>query len=284
MEVFARPPSLPLHRSVVEYYVAKLSLQGKSAKTARGHLSGIAHKLKVNEYSTKCVWTPRVRQLLRRMQRHTGLVNRRRPVSLSILQQLCDSASAIMLTDYDISLIIAMLLTAFLALLRISEYTVQRGCKHHSLLSKHVNISSTESFVKLLIRSSKTDQWGEGVQLFIGKASSRCGILCPVQAMKRYLKFRGTAGGPLFCWSSGQPVKSSSYSRLFKRLVSHAGLPSGVYSPHSLRSGGCTALAGWIPTWKLKAIGRWKSSCVEQYIKIPRRELRTYVQEMTAGF
>ena len=97
------------------------------------------------------------------------------------------------------------------------------------MLYKHVKIASNNSVVKMLVKSSKTDQWAEGVELYIGKATSRWKNLCPVRAMKLYLTKRGKGGGPLFRWSSGQAVTASCYTRLFKQLVSLGGMPSGVY-------------------------------------------------------
>ena len=280
----ARSPRLPIKVRDIEYYIAHMSQLGKSADTARVHLSALAHKLRSKGYSTRCVHAHRVREFLQGMRRSSPGRKARKHFTVHHMSLLCKAVSKLFHTAYEIAMFRCILLTAFFALLRVSEYTISHSSPHRRLLCKHVRVAADGSFMRVFIESSKTDQFSKGVSLFIGRASGNCRALCPVQAMLWYKKLRGPGHGVLFRWQNGKAVSSTCFGRILKQLLCLVHLDTKLYSPHSLRSGGCTALAGKVPTWKLKAIGRWRSSCVERYIRIPRRELTSYVREMTSGF
>ena len=59
------------------------------------------------------------------------------------------------------------------------------------------------TFMRVLIKKSKTDPFRPGVKLFIGRNRSD---LCPVEAMLRYMVIRGHEAGPLFIMDSGSPL------------------------------------------------------------------------------
>ncbi len=284
ISLYARPPHLPISVSVIEYYVAHLSQLGKSVETARVHLSALAHRLRSKGYSARCVHAHKVKELLRGLRRTSAHRGTRKHFTVHYMSLLCTAVASLFTSLYDIALFRCMLLTAFFALLRVSEYATTHHSPHRKLLLKHVRVATNASHVQLFIQSSKTDQFSQGVTLYIGSAGIGHTHLCPVRAMMQYIKYRGHSKGVLFQWQSGRAVSATCFSRILKQLVGLIKLDKKLYTPHSLRSGGCTALAGKVPTWKLKAIGRWRSSCVERYIRIPRRELTSYVREMTSGF
>jgi integrase len=99
--------------------------------------------------------------------------------------------------------------------------------------------------VSVRIRSSKTDQKGEGrtVGVFEGKKS----FTCPLRALKAWLSLRGKGAGPLFTRvMTGDVIGDARLSGeavcdVVKRSVSLVGLDPSTYSGHALRSGSITA-------------------------------------------
>ena len=126
----------------------------------------------------------------------------------------------------------------------------------------------------LLIRASKTDQAAAGVSL---QVSATAAFRDPVHLMHRYMRdVRPRRAAPsqraLFVDRAGAPVTRPQIAQLVKRLAGLAGAPDPErYAAHSIRAGGATAMfeAG-VPVETIKAIGRWRSSRVEAYLRHAR--------------
>lgn len=136
----------------------------------------------------------------------------------------------------------------------------------------HADIEFVTAGIKLHIRRSKTDQYGEGRLIGIPYARGRH---CPVLALNSWLACSGIAAGPLF-----RPVNRHSQispDRLSGEAVSlviKAGLraidiePAG-YSGHSLRSGFATsAVQAGVPSWKIRAqTGHASDAMLSKYVR-----------------
>ncbi len=80
---------------------------------------------------------------------------------------------------------------------------------------------------------------------------------------------RGFQTGNLFCRVDGSPVSYYWYSSHFKNLVKFSGVDASL-TTHSARIGAATyAAAAGIPEESIKRMGRWASSAVKSYIKLP---------------
>ena len=110
----------------------------------------------------------------------------------------------------------------------------------------------------VLVRSSKTDRRGAGVEVAISRTWLDPD---PVVAVQAWLEVRGGAPGPLFTNIGGRgprldesdretrALSGKAVSRILQAAVSGIGEDSSTYSAHSLRSGFITtaALAGVEP-------------------------------------
>lgn len=124
----------------------------------------------------------------------------------------------------------ALLLVGFACALRRSE-----------LVALHVNdVSLIDGCSTLIVRKSKSDQFGRGLQLALPRLN---GPLCPVAALKRWLTAAGIETGPVFRainrWNQiGTAALSCTTVRdVVRRRAKKAGISIDGLSAHSLRSG-----------------------------------------------
>ena len=92
---------------------------------------------------------------------------------------------------------------------------------------------------------------------------------CPVYLLCNFLKIRGKKSGSLFCTKSGKPLSYSFVSKIVKLLVKVLNV-NGVLTPHSFRIGVATwAAKQGVPLETIMKMGRWSSTAVKNYIRVP---------------
>ena len=91
-------------------------------------------------------------------------------------------------------------------------------------------------YLVLLLRHSKTDNFGAGVSLYVGAMGCN---LCPVAAMLSYLAVRPSTPGP-FVHQDGRPLLCPG---LVRAVLASAGVDTSRYSGHSFRIGAATTAA-----------------------------------------
>ena len=156
----------------------------------------------------------------------------------------------------DLRLMAACLL-GFAAFLRYDEISKLR----------YEDLTFTDAFLQVKIRSSKTDQYHQGDTVLVARTGKPT---CPVNMVEQYMARGELIGnsGLLFrpLTSDGKrlrPSGSLTYSRLRELLLRRLqtlGYPADQFGIHSLRSGGATAAAGsGVPDRLFNRHGRWKS-------------------------
>ncbi len=266
--------------------------RGKSASTVTGYLSGVAFHLNKMGEDASFLTNPQVTMVragLRRLQvqrrtKHKGKL----PFSLEMVQAYSTyTDSHFSLPNFGISV---SLLLAFSCLLRSSEYIPQKKSQHWlracdvSFILRDGRVIQSHCFawhwseevseVVVHIRSSKTDQSGEGFNFFFDlNSSSRALVVALIKwaAMADLSEFE-----PFF---SLRPFQARRKWCLKRTDVTHAmrviALQSGFskieakrFTPHSLRYGGASALAAAnLPDYSIKFVGRWKSDAFLIYVK-----------------
>lgn len=110
------------------------------------------------------------------------------------------------------------------------------------------DVSFQPQGVVLHLRSSKTDQRGEGrtVGIHFGKSPETC----PVRGLERWIKIRGSFEGPLFVANSNrrdlthERMSGQAICRALQRSLQRIGVNPKDYGAHSLRSGFVTTAVG----------------------------------------
>ncbi len=151
------------------------------------------------------------------------------------------------------------------------------GMRRSELVALDVaDVHVSDKGVRVQVRRGKTDQDGHGREF--GVFPGRRALSCPVLALKRWLKVRGAAPGPLFV--SGSPahhltdkrLSDRAVYKLVRRSVASIGLNPDDYGGHSLRAGMVTAAAesGVPESMIMHVTGHRSIAMVAKYVRPAR--------------
>ena len=200
------------------------------------------------------------------------------PITPDILRTLLRIWSMAPVTFNKVMLWAACCLGYF-AFLRSGEFTCTPG-NPCSLEPSDIAVDDREnpSFITVRLRRSKTDQFGEGTTIFVGRTRSE---ICPVAAVLAYIARRPGTPGPLFIFDNGTPLSRSYLVKTLRSTLSDAGVDTRGYSGHSFRIGAASAAArAGLPDSMIQSLGRWKSAAFLSYIRIPVDRLVTTSQQL----
>lgn len=253
-------------------FAAFLSHQGLRPQTIAAYLSAIRH-LQVSagmEAPNRADW-PRLPYVLKGIMRSQEAAPRRRlPISTDILSKLLGVWST---EDYESRMLWAAVCVGFFGFMRSGEFTCRSSSDEPPILSSAVAVDShvSPSMVKIFLKKAKTDPFGKGIDIFLGRNDTP---LCPVAAVLRYLAVRSKTVGPLFVWEDLSPLTRDQFVRKVKQALLAVGIDASCYSGHSFRIGAATAAAmAGVPADTIKMLGRWESDAYRLYIRTPRETL-----------
>ena len=152
--------------------------------------------------------------------------------------------------------------------------------QNHNAYNSRVHLSwgdvtvdnhSSPSIVCVHLKRSKCDQFGKGVDVFIGRTYD---YICPVVALLTYMAQQGQQEGPFFRFQDGFPLIKAQFVTRFRAALEEAGVSCCHYSGHSFRIGAATAAAkAGIEDSTVQLLGRWTSSAFLTYIRTPKEQL-----------
>jgi site-specific recombinase XerD len=127
--------------------------------------------------------------------------------------------------------------------------------------------------VKITLRRSKTDQFGEGMTKGLPYFTNE--TYCPVVHLKKWIKISNIKDGPVFrrfakgCSPTSNRLTDQSVVLLIKKYLELAGIENKNYSGHSLRSGFATVSAesGADERSIMAMTGHKTTQMVRRYIK-----------------
>ena len=192
----------------------------------------------------------------------------RLPILPHILKKLIIALDSTSLNTYMRSMYKATYLLMFYAFLRISEITVPNKYETSKVLTlQDIKLFGSSSGVSSM--SVKFSQFkhhsGEPITL---KIRARNTALCPVAAMVKYLRLRGSTAGPLFMTDKFAPLATYTFTKMFKTTLNLCNLDQNLYKTHSFRIGAATACAQKGITFDvIRRLGRWQSDAFKHYIR-----------------
>jgi site-specific recombinase XerD len=255
--------ALPTEPKIVALYLTYLS--GKDAKmsTLRRRLVsiGMMHKLKGHYLDMK---HPVIVENLMGIKRIKGSIQRgKKPILINQLKAIVDVINKEKTEEIKKIRDKSIILVGF-----------GGGFRRTELISiDYEDLEFVPEGVKITLRRSKTDQFGEGMTKGLPYFSNE--IYCPVTHLKKWIKISNIKDGPVFrrfakgCSLTSNRLTDQSVVLLIKKYLALAGIENKNYSGHSLRSGFATVSAesGADERSIMAMTGHKTTQMVRRYIK-----------------
>ena len=255
--------SIPTDSKIVALYLTYLSSVGAKISTLRRRLVsiGVIHKLKGHYLDTK---HPIIIENLMGIKRKIGSFQQgKKPILINQLK------SIINVIDNEKTKEIKKIRDKTIILIGFGG-----GFRRNELVSINYNdLEMVPEGIKIVIRKSKTDQFGEGMVKGLPYFSNQ--NYCPVLHLKKWLELSNIKTGPIFrrfsksFKLSENRLTDQSVALLLKYYLGIAGIENKNYSGHSLRSGFATVSAesGADERSIMAMTGHKTTQMVRRYIK-----------------
>ena len=281
----------PLSETMLCYFAVALAREGLAPSTIKTYLAAIhhAHIERGFEDLRDESSLPRLQMVqsgVHREKADCGLpVGRRLPITPPVLR-LIRRALLQPPVHFDSAMIWAASATCFFVFFRAGEITIPPSTSfnpvaHLAWGDVSMDGNSPPRKVRVRLKRSKTDQYGRGVEVWLGATSDE---LCPVQAIVDYARRRGRDPGPFFRLEDGSPLTKGRFVERVRAAMRRAGIDTSGYSGHSFRIGAATAAAqAGLEDSVIQAMGRWSSPAFLRYIRTPREQLAHHTQALAAA-
>jgi site-specific recombinase XerD len=255
--------SLPSEPKIISLYLTSLSSKNIKMSTLKRRLVsiGVIHKLKGHYLDTK---HPLIIENIMGIKRRKGSAqNGKKPLLINNLKVLI---KAINRSDLN-------------PIIKFRDRTIvligfSGGFRRNEIVSlNYDDIEFVNEGMKINLRRSKTDQYGEGFLKGIPYFDNP--VYCPVISMQNWLKISKIDSGSLFRrFSKGAKLTEirltdQTVALIIKKYLQLAGIDSKNYSGHSLRSGFATSAAdaGAEERSIMAMTGHKSTEMVRRYIK-----------------
>ncbi len=255
--------SLPSEPKVISLYLTYLSSNNAKISTLKRRLVsiGVIHRLKGHYLDTK---HPAIIENIMGIKRRKGSIQKgKKPILIRHLKLIIN------VIDEQKKEEIKKLRDRTIILIGFSG-----GFRRNEIvLLDHDDLEFVPEGLKINIKSSKTDQFGEGsvkaLPYFDGSK------YCPVNSLKEWLNVSKITSGPVFRrFNKGSKLSENrltdqTVALLIKEYLQLAGIDNKNYSGHSLRSGFATSAAesGAEERSIMAMTGHKSTEMVRRYIK-----------------
>ena len=255
--------NLPSEPKVVSLYLTHLSSTEAKISTIKRRLVsiGVIHKIKGYYLDTK---HPIIIENLMGIRRRKGTIQKgKKPILINDLKKLIDVINAENEPDIKKLRNKALLIIGF-----------SGGFRRKEIVSLDIeDIEFVFEGVKITVKRSKTDQYGEGMVKGIPYFENS--LYCPVATLQKWINISKIKKGPLFrrflkgSILSDSRLTDQSIALIIKSYLAKIGIDPNNYSGHSLRSGFATsaAEAGAEERSIMSMTGHKSTEMVRRYIK-----------------
>ena len=254
--------SMPTEPKVVSLYLTHLSANSKISTLRRRLVSiGVVHKIKGHYLDTK---HPVIIENLMGIKRKKGSIQTgKKPILINHLKQIIN-----VIDEQKIEKI-KKLRNRTLILIGFGG-----GFRRTELISiDYEDLDFVEEGVKITLRRSKTDQFGEGLVKGLPYFTNE--KYCPVTSLKNWINLSKIKTGPIFrrfakgSILTNHRLTDQSVVLIIKDCLKLAGIENQNFSGHSLRSGFATVAAesGADERSIMAMTGHKTTQMVRRYIK-----------------
>ena len=188
------------------------------------------------------------------------------------------------LSDYEVRLWTALFSVAWFGAFRVSEFLVSWD-DMKKLCPDRVAMRD-DGLCEFLLKKTKNNTSGHDQEVLFGPLDQD--PICPVEALRRFLKQRPVTSGthPLFVSARGVPIRPRVFNSMLRLVLSRLGkINVKLYSAKSFRVGAASeAFSKGASDRDLQALGRWDSEAFMYYIRSGvRAERAMEVQKHLTG-
>jgi site-specific recombinase XerD len=228
--------SMPSEPKVVSLYLTHLSSNSKISTLRRRLVSiGVVHKVKGHYLDTK---HPVIIENLMGIKRKKGSIQTgKKPILINHLKQIINVIDEQKIEKIKKLRNKALILVGF-----------SGGFRRTELVSiDHEDLDFVEEGIKITLKRSKTDQFGEGQTKGLPYFTNE--KYCPVTNLKNWIYLSKIKTGPIFrrfvkgSILTSHRLTDQSVVLIIKECLKLAGIENQNYSGHSLRSGFATVAA-----------------------------------------
>ena len=255
--------SLPSEPKIVSLYLTYLSTKDAKISTLKRRLVsiGVIHKLKGYYLDTK---HPSIIENIMGIKRRKGSVQKgKKPILINSLKKIIN------VIDHQNKEEIKKLRDRSIILIGFSG-----GFRRNEIVSlDYDDLDFVPEGLKISLRRSKTDQFGEGFTKALPYFDSP--QYCPVVSLRNFLDLSSINSGPIFrrfvkgSKLSEKRLTDQTVALLIKEYLNLAGIDNKNFSGHSLRSGFATSAAdsGAEERSIMAMTGHKSTEMVRRYIK-----------------
>ncbi len=255
--------SLPSEPKIVSLYLTHLSTKDAKMSTLKRRLVsiGLIHKIKGHYLDTK---HPAIIENIMGIKRRKGSAQKgKKPILINNLKIIINTIDQQNKGEIKKSRDRSIILIGF-----------SGGFRRNEIVSlNYEDLDFVTEGLKILIRRSKTDQFGEGFTKALPYFDNQ--QYCPVVSLKKWIEISKITSGPVFRGiSKGSKLSENrltdqTVALLIKKYLNLIGIDSKNYSGHSLRSGFATSAAesGAEERSIMAMTGHKSTEMVRRYIK-----------------
>ena len=255
--------SLPSEPKIVSLYLTHLSTKGSKISTLKRRLVsiGVIHRLKGHYLDMK---HPSIIENIMGIKRRKGSSQKgKKPILISTLKKIIN------VIDEQNKEEIKKFRDRSIILIGFSG-----GFRRNEIVTlDHDDLDFVLEGVRINLRRSKTDQFGEGFTKALPYFDNS--KYCPVVSLKKWIEISKIGSGPVFRrFSKGSKLSENrltdqTVALLIKQYLQLTGIDSKNYSGHSLRSGFATSAAesGAEERSIMAMTGHKSTEMVRRYIK-----------------
>jgi len=255
--------SLPADPKIVSLYLTHLSTKNVKFSTLKRRLVsiGVIHKLKGHYLDTK---HPSIIENIMGIKRRKGSIQKgKKPLLINNLKEIINVIDSYKNAEIKKFRDRSIILIGF-----------SGGFRRNEIVSlDYEDLDFVKEGLKINLRRSKTDQFGEGVVKGLPYFDNL--KYCPVLSVKKWIEVSNIKSGPLFRrFSKGSKLTKNrltdqTVALIIKEYLKLTGIDGKNYSGHSLRSGFATSAAesGAEERSIMAMTGHKSTEMVRRYIK-----------------
>ncbi|XP_069588341.1 uncharacterized protein [Ranitomeya imitator] len=249
--------------SVVLFFVSDLMQRQLAYSSVNRILAGISFFLKLFGYQAINNFFP-VKQMLKGYRKSFPAVDKRRPISMSLLSNLWSVLSKVCFDSFELCLFRTAFVLAFFAAFRIGELVSDKKSIHSGLFYEDVRLK--QESVEIFLKRSKTDQLGRGCWIKLNAFHGS--PLCPVANVRSWLALRPVGELSFLIHKDLSPITKFQFNSVLKKCLRLLDLGNVNISSHSFRIGAATEAARMgLDESIIKKLGRWESDRFKLYVR-----------------